>query len=122
LEGYEGFLGRKAATAISSLKGAALITAADVGLAGLASFALRLDFVASVGLAMLLESAALMLIGGALSFSGWPGVRRFTALLTQTNTEATKSELTDLEAKAATYALVGALLFVESLALAAATA
>lgn len=115
-------MGRKAATAISSLKGAALITAADVGLAGLASFALRLDFVASVGLAMLLESAALMLIGGALSFSGWPGVRRFTALLTQTNTEATKSELTDLEAKAATYALVGALLFVESLALAAATA
>jgi hypothetical protein len=122
LEGKDGQLGRKAATAKTSLKGAGLITIVDVGLAGLVWWATAVGFVAALGLVMLLESAALMLLGGALSFGGQPGVRRLTALLSGTRTEVTKADLQDLDAKAATYALVGALLFVESLALAVATA
>ena len=114
-------MGRKAAVATMSLKGAGLITLIDLGLAGLGSAAVSLGFVATLGLVMLVESAALMLLGGALSFSGQTGVRRAVALFSRTNMAVTKAELEDLDAKAAAYALVGVLLFVESLALAAAT-
>jgi hypothetical protein len=122
LERKEGPLGRKAATAVKSLKGAGLITIVDLGLAGLAGSATALGLVGALGLVLLVESAALMLLGGALSFSGQAGVRKATALLTGIKTEVTKAELADLDAKAAAYALAGALLFVESLVLAAATA
>jgi hypothetical protein len=114
-------LGRKAAV-VASLKGAGLVTAADLVLAGLVALAAAAGFVALLGLALLVESAALMLVGGALSFSGQEGVRRLAALLSKGQTKATKSELQSLEAKAETYALMGVLLFVESLALAFLTA
>jgi len=115
-------LGRKATTVVASLKGAGVITIADLILAGLAVWVAAWGFLPALGLALLVESAALMLVGGALSFSGQEGTRRLVALLNKTETRATKAELQDLESRAATYALVGVLLFVESLALAAATA
>jgi hypothetical protein len=107
---------------MGSVKGAFVVTIIDLGVAGVSSFALDVGFVASLGLVLLLESAALMLIGGALSFGGQPGVRRLTWLLTGTKVEASKSDIESLDAKAATVALAGVLLFLESLALAAATA
>ena len=112
-------MGRKAKTAIASIRGAGLVTALDVVAAALGSAAFSADFPASLGLLMLLESAALMLIGGALSFSGQPGVRKLAALLARTELDSKRNELGDLDAKAAAYALVGVLLFVETLALAA---
>jgi hypothetical protein len=115
-------LGRKAETAVKSFEGAGIITLVDVGLAGIASSAAHVGVVAALGLVLLLESAALMLFGGALSFSGQTGVRKLTTLLTGMKVEPTKGDLADLEAKAAACALVGVFLFVESLALAAATA
>ena len=114
-------MGRKAATATTSLKGAGLITVVDVGLAGLGSADAAVGFVAALGLVMLVESAALMLLGGALNLSGQAGVRRLAALLTKTDVKVTKADLGDLDAKAAAYALIGVILFVESLALAAMT-
>jgi hypothetical protein len=119
LEGIEGRLGRKAKTAIASAKGAGVITAIDIGVAGVSSVAVAAGFLPVLGLVMLIESAGLMLLGGALSFSGQPGIRRITSALTRT--DVSKSDLEDVEAKAATYALVGVLLFLESLVLAAAT-
>jgi len=115
-------LGGKAATAIASVKGAGLVTVIDLGVAGLSSAVVATGFVAALGLVMLVESAALMLIGGALSFGGQPGVRKLTGVLTGEKVEASRSELESLDAKAATFALAGVLLFLESLALAAATA
>jgi hypothetical protein len=115
-------LGKKSATAINSVKGAVVVTVIDLGVAGISSAAIATGFVAAFGLVLLLESAALMLLGGALSFSVQPGVRKLTGLLGGTRTEASKSDIESLDAKAATFALVGVLLFLESLALAAATA
>ncbi len=111
----------KAATAVASVKVAAVITLVDLGLAGAVWAAAAVGFVAALGLVLLVESAALMLLGGALSFSGQEGVRRLVALVSKTETKVTRADLQDLEAKAAAYALVGVLLFVESMALAAAT-
>jgi hypothetical protein len=120
--GKKDALGKKAATAIASVKGAALVTVVDVVVAGLLSAAVAMGFVAAFGLVLLLESAGLMLLGGALSFSAQPGVRRLTGVLSGSRIEASKSDIESVDAKAATFALVGVLLFLESLALAAATA
>jgi len=114
-------MGRKAATAMASIKGAGIITVVDVGLAVAVSAANVVGFVAALGLALLVESASLMLIGGAMSFSGQPGVRKLTSLLTKTNIRVTSADLVQLDAYAAAFALVGVFLFVESLALAAFT-
>jgi len=113
-------LGRIARTALGSLKGAGIVTAIDIGASGVAAVVFSVGFLPALGLVMLVESAGLMLLGGALSFAGQPGVRKVTGLVTRTNIEV-KSDLDDMEAKAATFALVGVLLFLESLALAAAT-
>jgi hypothetical protein len=115
-------LGRKAATAVASLKGAVLVTVVDLGVAGIWSMMVAMGFIAALGLILLVESAALMLIGGALSFSGQPGVRRLAGLLTGTKLDVTKSDLESLDARAMAFALVGVLLFVEDFVLAAATA
>jgi hypothetical protein len=121
LEGNIRLLGRKAKAAATTFKGVGIATAVDLGIAGLATAFVGAGFVAALGLILLLESAALMLLGGALSFSGQPSVRKMTALLTGTRTTVTKVDLDELDAKAAAYALMGVLLFAESLALAAAT-
>jgi hypothetical protein len=115
-------LGKKAGTAIASAKGAALVTVVDLAVAGLVSVAVAIGFVAALGLILLLESAGLMLLGGALSFSGQPGVRRLAGLLSGTKIEMSKSDVESVDARAAAFALAGVLLFLESLALAAATA
>ena len=115
-------MGRKAGIAIATLKGAAVVTAIDVGVAYVGSFLITAGFVSILGLVMLLESAGLMLIGGAMSFSGQPGIRRAVSILTRTKLEVSPSQMEDMDAKAAAFALVGVLLFLESLLLAAATA
>jgi hypothetical protein len=114
-------LGRKLATVLKSLQWAAVATAVDIGLSVAAAFAFSMDLLSTLGLALLLEAAALMLVGGALSFSGQPSVRNLTSMLTGKEHKVTKADLDDLELRAAAVALVGVLLFVESLALAAAT-
>jgi hypothetical protein len=114
-------LGRKAATGIASVKGALLVTIIDLGVAGLSSAVVATAFVPALGLIMLVESAGLMLLGGALSFSGQPGMRKLTGLFTGARIEVTKADLEGLDARAAAFALAGVLLFLESLALAATT-
>jgi hypothetical protein len=114
-------LGRKAATAIASVKGAVVVTTIDLVVAGLYSILVTTGIVAALGLILLVESAALMLLGGALSFSGQPGTRKLAGFLTGTKIVVTKSDLEGVDARAAAFALVGVLLFLESLTLAAAT-
>src|SRR2546430_4889958 len=111
---------RSAATAIAiaSVKGAALVTMVDLGVAGVSSLTIATGFLAALGLVLLVESAALMLLGGALSFSAQPGARKVTQLVTGTKAEALESDLESLDAKAAAFALVRVLIFVVGLRLA----
>jgi len=115
-------MGRRSAAAARSLKMAVAITVVDLGVALFGRAITTMSFVALLGLVMLVESAGLMLFAGALSFSSQPGVRRLAAVVTRTEVKVTKMDLADIDAKAAVYALVGGLLFLESLVLATLTA
>jgi len=92
-----------------------------LGLSAVVSAALAIGFLAVLGLVLLVEGAALMLLGSALSFGSQASVRKLTSIITGTRQELTKADLDSVEARAAVFALIGVLLFVESLSLAAAT-
>jgi len=121
LEGDENLLQSVVKAAVASAKGAAVVTGIDLGVAFVVSGPLSIGYVPALGLVTLLESAILMLLGGALSFSGQPGVRKLTAFLTRTRMEVSRADLEDLDAMAAVFALVGVMLFLESLAISAAS-
>ena len=108
-------------TAISSLGEASLISAIDLVLALVALALFRTGILAVFGLILLVESSALMLIGGAVSFTGQEGIRRLTSLLTRIELKPDARDAEKSEMKAALYALTGVILFVESTVLAALT-
>jgi hypothetical protein len=116
---------------LSSLYEAAVINAIDVGVAGLLLLAFRIPFFDSFGLILLIEAAALLLVGGAMGFTGQPGVRkvgrtlgiafrgRISSGLGEKN--KTRQEVVDdvesmrlNDMAAALYMLAGVILFVES--------
>lgn len=110
-------LHRYAKTALASLREAALISVINFvpAIVGVAFFAA--GFVPALGLILLIESAGLMLVGGALSFSGQKGVRKLVSAMTNLDLGSEKDG-TDADMKAALYSLTGVLLFAESLILA----
>jgi len=121
LEPLSGGLNKYSRTAISSLGEASLISAIDLVLALVALALFRTGVLAVFGLILLVESSALMLIGGAVSFTGQEGIRRLTSLLTRIELKPDARDAEKSEMKAALYALTGVILFVESTVLAALT-
>lgn len=108
-------------TAVSSLGEASLISAIDVVLAVVALALFRTRTLEAFGLILLLESSALMLMGGAVSFAGQEGFQRFASLLTRVELKPGARDAEKNEMKAALYVLTGVILFVESSVLAALT-
>ena len=121
MEPLSGGLNKYSRTAISSLGEASLISAIDLVLALVALALFRTGILAVFGLILLVESSALMLIGGAVSFTGQEGIRRLTSLLTRIELKPDARDAEKSEMKAALYALTGVILFVESTVLAALT-
>ena len=121
MEPLSGGLNKYSRTAISSLGEASLISAIDLVLALVALALFRTGVLAVFGLILLVESSALMLIGGAVSFTGQEGIRRLTSLLTRIELKPDARDAEKSEMKAALYALTGVILFVESTVLAALT-
>ncbi len=106
----------------SSLRETVVISVVDLIPALVAVFVFRTGVLEAFGLILLVESAGLMLVGGALSFTGQEGFRRLASALTKVDLKTTKGDTDSNEMKAALYVLTGAFLFVESLVLATLTA
>jgi hypothetical protein len=106
---------------ISSLKEAFLINAIDVVPAILGLILFRAGVLEAFGLILLLESSGLMLLGGALSFTGQEGIRRLASVLSKVDMNADEREIRKNEMKAGLYVLTGVMLFAESSVLAALT-
>jgi hypothetical protein len=110
---------------LSSLKEAALISGIDVVAALAILFIFQFAFLDVFGLILLGEAAGLMLVGGAVSFSGQPGVRHIASLVgifgkKQESSSAPRGDLriTRTDVRAAFYIITGVVLFTESMALA----
>ncbi len=114
-------MNKYARTAISSLGEASLISAIDLVLAAVALALFRTQILEAFGLILLVESSALMLMGGAVSFTGQEGVRRLASLMTRVELKPGARDAENNEMKAALYALTGVILFVESSILATLT-
>jgi hypothetical protein len=71
----------------------------------------------SFGFILLIESAGLMLVGGALGVAGQATTRKLSQLLTRSKDEP--NSLASSDAKAALYALTGLMLFGEGAVMAA---
>jgi len=119
---------------LASLKEAGVISLIDIALSGGVFFAFGFVFFDVLGILLLIEGAGIMLVGGALGFAGQPGVAALSRLTTGLlgrrkgdEPESTRKKpdlLDDRQAmqlndiRAAFYMLMGALLFLESMALA----
>lgn len=114
-------MNKYARTAISSLGEASLISAIDLVLALVALALFRTGILAVFGLILLVESSALMLIGGALSFTGQEGFRRLASLMIRVELKPEVRHVDKSEMKAALYAITGVILFLESSVLAVLT-
>ena len=102
-------------------KEAALISAVDLGVSAVLYLVLSIQLLDSFGFLVLIESAVLMLVGGALSFAGQPGVRTVVGLFNRGSpgkkSTITKDELERNDLRAALYAIAGLLLFLEGVVL-----
>ena len=116
-----------------SAREAALISGVDIAVCAAVYFLFGLAFFDTFGIILLLEGAALMLVGGAVGFAGQPGIialSRFGAGIfnrkkeearggnvkgaMKTDAQSTKEN----DVRAAFYMLAGVLLFLESMTLA----
>jgi uncharacterized membrane protein YdfJ with MMPL/SSD domain len=104
--------------AISSAEEAILISVINVIAGLIAILVFNLSIIATLGLILLVESAALMLVGGALGLGGQEGIRKLASTLTKVDFRISEKDLQRSEMKAAIYSLTGVLLFVESFVLA----
>jgi hypothetical protein len=104
-------------TFLSSLVESLAFSAIAAAVAFGAMTSLRIPFFDGFGFALLILGAALMLVGGALSFVT-PGKAKVAALMTGKKDEHTPEDFQRAEQKAALYATTGVILFFESLALA----
>jgi hypothetical protein len=97
--------------ALSSIKEAAIfnIVGAIVSLFVLVIF--RVPLADSFGFVILVESTALMLIGGALGVAGQATSRKIAEFMTRR--KVTPSEVASGDLKAALYSITGGLLFAE---------
>jgi hypothetical protein len=103
---------------LPSLAENAVIAAIDAGVVAVAYLALGWGVVDTFGLVILIEAAFLMLVGGAMEFATSSSGRAFFSFVTKRKSLPSAEELKKAEGRAATFALVGVLLFLEALALA----
>ena len=103
---------------VPSLGENAVIGAIDVALVTLLYFSYRWAFIDTFGLVMLIEAAVFMLIGGAMEFSTSASGRAFVSFVFRKAVTLTPDDIRRSTMRAATFTLVGVLLFAESLLLA----
>ena len=106
---------------VSSLKEGVLITLIDVPVSLLIGVALSTPGLDVLGFLLLLESVALMLVGGAVEFGGTPSARRAFSLVRRKKFDWSADEYKKVQARGAFYSIVGVMFFVESLTLALVT-
>jgi hypothetical protein len=105
----------------SSAKESALITAIDVPASFLLGIALRIPTLDMFGLVLLLESVALMLVGGAMEIGGTASAKRIETIFSRKKFEWNAKEYKMTQARGAFYSIIGVIFFAEALALAFAT-
>jgi UPF0716 family protein affecting phage T7 exclusion len=105
----------------SSLKEGALITLIDVPISFLAGWLLATPGLDVLGFILLLESVALMLIGGAVELGATPSAQRAVSIIRRKTFEWSPGEYKKVQARGAFYSLIGVIFFLESMALAVAT-
>lgn len=127
LEAKQPILNSYSEAGTSSLKEAGLISLIDIAASAVVSLIFRFVLTDVLGLILLLEGAALLLVGGALGFAGQPGIRRLTRMLrketdglSEASRASTDGPLIDkiADVTAAFYMLTGFVLFFESVAMA----
>lgn len=104
--------------AISSLQESALFGVGCAVVALIGEVVFRIPFLDGLGLVLLIVSAGLMLVGGALSFVTPANVKVVNAL-TNSKLKSSPEDFRRTRNRAALFALAGMLLFVYSLILAA---
>jgi hypothetical protein len=104
MEGY-------ARIAFTSLREVLIFNLVGAGIALGGLFLLRIPIGDSFGFILLIESTALMLVGGALGVAGQATTRKVTELFTRR--KIADAEVTKGDTQAALYTLTGAILFVE---------
>lgn len=107
--------------AVSAFKEGAILTAIDVPVSFVIGLVLDAPFTSVLGFLLLLESVALMLIGGATELGGTPSAKRIFSLLSRKEFDWSASEFKKVESRGAFYSIIGVMFFVEALALAFAT-
>lgn len=103
--------------ALSSLKESAIFSGACAVVALAGVYVLSVPFFDGLGLVLLIVSAGLMLVGGALSFVS-PGNVKLLNALSNAKLKPTTDDYRKTRNRAALFALTGILLFLYSLALA----
>ena len=101
---------------MSSLQESLIFTVGCAAVAVAGELLLGIPFPDALGLVLLVVSAGMMLVGGALSFVTPAKVRVFN-LLVKSKVDPSTEDYRKNENKAAVYALTGVLLFAYSLAL-----
>lgn len=110
-------MGKKLEILVSSLSESAIFTVGCAAVALVGDLVLGVPFFDGFGFVLLVVSAGLMLIGGALSFVT-PGKVRVFNLLSKRKVDMGPEDYRKSENRAALFSLTGVLLFAYSLALA----
>jgi hypothetical protein len=103
---------------LPSLAENAVIEGINAGLVAVLYIGFQWGIVDTLGLVMVIEAAVLMLVGGAMELGTSSGGRAFVAFVTRKKVELSEDEAKRATLRAATFTLVGVLLFSESLVLA----
>lgn len=121
VQGVERVVNVWAQAAVSSLQEAALVTLVDLVASFVAAYVIGMSVTSVLGLVLLLEAVALMLVGGAFDLGGAASTKRLFAILTRKRFDWSPQEHKTAQSRGAVYTLIGVLLFVEALALALVT-
>ena len=105
---------------IGSAKETALISLLNVPISFVAALLLRTGFFDAEGFILLLEAAALMLVGGAIDLGASASGRRVMSLIERKESDWNKHEYQKHARRASVYTLAGLFLFGEALVLAVA--
>lgn len=111
---------------VSAIEEAAIITTIDVPVSFALGLYLGVHTLDVIGFLLLLESVAMMLVGGALELGGTASTRRLVSIIGSVFSRPGKfewsaKEFKKTQVKGAVYTFTGLLFFAEALALAALT-
>lgn len=105
---------------VSSIAESVIFSAIAAGVAFAGEVGLQVQFFDGFGFVLLILSAALMLVGGAMSFVT-PGTAKVVSLLTGRKENTTIQDWERSQHRAALYMITGVILFAESMVLAGLT-